>query len=131
MPYTTVLLPLDEDEVPDKEKQDLLAAKERISLSLNDIYAEMKSHKDGFKPHCKLQSFAEFLEAMQMTEDQYKRALAFKLQQPKVLLKRAPNETLINNYNAVALTMWRANMDLQFILSPYAASSIIHHKIHD
>ena len=40
----------------------------------------------------------------------------------KVFLKRAPNEIRINAYNPMILSLHKANMDIQFILDPYACS---------
>jgi hypothetical protein len=36
------------------------------------------------------------------------------------MLKRLPHECRINNYNKNILLAWRANMDIQYILDPYA-----------
>jgi hypothetical protein len=38
----------------------------------------------------------------------------------RVLLKRRVKEISINNYNPMILKMHRANIDLQFVLDPYA-----------
>ena len=47
------------------------------------------------------------------------------MQRPTLLLKRNPNEIRINNYNASLLAAWQANMDLQFVLDPYACAVYI------
>ena len=39
---------------------------------------------------------------------------------PKVFLKREPSEVRINGFNADVLELFQANMDIQFILDPYA-----------
>ena len=40
----------------------------------------------------------------------------------KIFLKRAPDEIRINAYNPMMLSLHKANMDIQFILDPYACS---------
>ena len=42
-----------------------------------------------------------------------------------VLLKRAPCEIRINSYNSVLLRAWQANMDIQYVLDPYACAVYI------
>ena len=42
-----------------------------------------------------------------------------------VFLKRNLEETRINNYNNILLESWEANMDIQYILDPYACISYI------
>ena len=44
---------------------------------------------------------------------------------PTIFLKRNCVETCINNYNSQILKCWRANIDLQFVTSPYAAIAYI------
>ena len=40
-------------------------------------------------------------------------------------LKRTPSEIRINNYNTTLLKAWQANMDLQYVLDPYACAAYI------
>jgi hypothetical protein len=47
-------------------------------------------------------------------------ALRATLTTSKVFLKRNLEETRINNYNSILLESWEANMDIQYILDPYA-----------
>ena len=37
-----------------------------------------------------------------------------------VVMQRKPSESWINTYNPDVIRVWRANMDLQYILDPYA-----------
>ena len=41
------------------------------------------------------------------------------------MFKRSPSEIRINCYNPHLLKAWRANMDIQFVLDPYACSVYI------
>ena len=70
-------------------------------------------------------SFNEFLSKLDLDMDTYILAVRSSITQPKVFLQRQPNETRINPYNATLLTSWAANMDIQFILDPYACAAYI------
>ncbi|CAF1203192.1 unnamed protein product [Adineta steineri] len=55
-----------------------------------------------------------------MNKEQYIKMIRAGLKKTKVFLKRAPNETRINAYNPMIMSLHRANMDIQYILDPYA-----------
>ncbi|CAF4643347.1 unnamed protein product, partial [Rotaria sp. Silwood2] len=57
-----------------------------------------------------------------MNEEEYIKIIRAELKKPKVFLKRAPNEIRINAYNPMIMSLHKANMDIQFILDPYACS---------
>ena len=67
-----------------------------------------------------------FFEKLKLTEDQYLKAIRYSLKHPTLFLKRSPFEIRINNYNLHLLKAWRANMDLQFVLDPYACVALTH-----
>ena len=52
--------------------------------------------------------------------DEYKKCLKSTRRGMSIVLKRRPSKSNINFYNLDLLRIWRANMDLQFILDPYA-----------
>lgn len=70
-------------------------------------------------------SFSDFLKELEMDLHTYLLAVRSSLCSPKIFLKRIPCETIVNNYNTVALKCWEANMDIQFILDQYACVSYI------
>lgn len=70
-------------------------------------------------------TFEAFLEKVELTESQYIETIRYSLKCPTLLLKRSPSEIRINNYNTNLLKAWRANMDLQFVLDPYACAVYI------
>lgn len=47
------------------------------------------------------------------------------LKRAKVFLRREINEVMVNNYNFDILSLHQANMDIQFILDPYACVQYI------
>jgi len=70
-------------------------------------------------------TFEAFLEKLELTEGHYIEAIRYSLKRPTLLLKRSPSKIRINNYNTNLLRAWRANMDLQFVLDPYACAVYI------
>ena len=49
------------------------------------------------------------------------------LSHDKVVVQRKLNNILVNHFNAKALALWQTNMDLQFIITPYAAVRFVVH----
>lgn len=47
------------------------------------------------------------------------------MKRPTLLLKRSPSKIKVNNYNTNLLKAWQANMDVQFVLDPYACAVYI------
>jgi Helitron helicase-like domain at N-terminus len=70
-------------------------------------------------------TIADFLKDLNMTPETYLAAIRHGFKRPTVLLQRAPNEIWINNYTPTILQTWRANMDIQFCLDPYATATYI------
>ena len=65
-------------------------------------------------------TFDEMLMELEMTEDEYIKAVRISLVRPKLFLKQRPCEIRINNYIKHCLQFWRANHDIQPSLTPYA-----------
>jgi hypothetical protein len=71
-------------------------------------------------------TFDQFLnDVIEMTEEEYIKAIRSNLNGPKVFLKRQPCEVRVNPYMKVILSAWKANHDLQFVLDPYACAMYI------
>lgn len=62
----------------------------------------------------------QFLHKMSLTQQDYLLALRSCLKGPRVFLKRKPSKVRINSYNPTILSVWGANMDIQFCLDPWA-----------
>ncbi|CAF0887188.1 unnamed protein product [Rotaria sp. Silwood1] len=52
--------------------------------------------------------------------DEYERALENILPADTVVLKRAPEDRWVNNYNEKCILNWNANMDIQYVMNAYA-----------
>lgn len=71
--------------------------------------------------------FEDFLISLDLTLTDYITALrsSVKEGQCKVFLRRNTSEIRVNSYNDTLLKCWEANMDLQYILDPYACAAYI------
>lgn len=60
------------------------------------------------------------LQSSGITVDTYIEALRLSTKRHMVILKREAHEQFVNNYHSLFLKTWRANIDIQFVLDPYA-----------
>ncbi|CAF4391999.1 unnamed protein product [Rotaria socialis] len=108
---TMILEPFTDDEkFTKKEREEISKNKQNVIKELENISKD----KDNSL------TFEEFLEHVNMNEEEYIKMIRSELEKAKVFLKRAPNEIRINAYNPMIMSLHRANMDIQFILVPYA-----------
>ena len=113
MPRSVILEPLKETYF----KEDELKEMKKHYDQIKNVLDEIKYGQD--------MAFDTFLEKLKLTENQYLKAIRYSLKRPTLFLKRSPFEIRINNYNPNLLKAWRANMDLQFVLDPYACAVYI------
>lgn len=66
-------------------------------------------------------SFENFIEDLECTKEEYRKAIRSTLKQAKVFLKREPNAARTNAYSPKIISLMRSNMDMQWILDAYAA----------
>jgi len=115
MPYppmksTTILLPFPSD-YPAILKQ---TAIEKLK-SINNLIEQFLQEKKDLL-------FTEFLDALKIDEPTYMAAVRSGISRPTVFLQRKLKDAYINAFNPVIAELWRANMDIQFILDAYACS---------
>ena len=113
MPKTMILEPLSETDLDENEADMLKEALGRIRSMLNLINADENM------------TFVEFLKKLDLSEQKYIKALRLSIKHSTLLLKRSPSEIRINCYNPHLLKAWQANMDIQFVLDPYACAVYI------
>ena len=65
------------------------------------------------------------LNMLELSHEEYIKVLRFSIRMPKYFLKRRSNAVHINPYNTKILELWRANIDIQFILDPFACLAYI------
>ena len=114
MRQTIILTPLEEYETFDDDKQ------KNIKENGEKIKEQLDSMKYGEDIN-----FDQFLKKIALTEENYILALRHIIKRNTLFLKRLPSEIRINNYNTQLLKAWRANMDMQYVLDPYACATYI------
>ena len=65
-------------------------------------------------------TYEEMLSELDMTHDEYTKAVQYSIVRPKLFLKQRVCEIKINNYMRNLLQLWRANHDIQSVIDPYA-----------
>ena len=113
VPRSMILEPLKETYFKEDELKEMKKYYDRIKRFLG----EMKHGQDI--------AFETFLEKLKLAEDQHLKAIRYSLKRPTLFLKKSPFEIRKNNYNPNLLKPWRANIDLQFVLDPYACAVYI------
>ena len=113
MPRTIILTPLENSCYDEKNQKNIKENAEKIK----EVLDNMKCGEEI--------TFEDFLNNLQLTEESYILAIRHTLKRATLCLKRAPSEIRINNYNSVLLNAWQANMDIQYILDPYACATYI------
>ena len=68
---------------------------------------------------------ADILMHFDLTYEDYELVVRSSINNPKVFLKRKPNECRVNMYMSNLLHVWKANIDCQFCLDPYSVVSYI------
>ena len=109
-PETTILDPLPEDDPRFNE----------LSAKWTAIHNELEKMSKG--TDC---TFAEFLEHLDLTYDDYKLCIQTSLRARTMFLKRTVHELSINNYNDSIMLAWQANMDIQYVIDAYACATYI------
>ena len=114
MPRSMILEPSSEADLHENVANMLIEALARKRSLLNSINVD------------ETMTFAEFLEKLNLSEQQYIKAIIrLSLKRNTLLLKRSPCEIRINCYNPLLLNAWQANMDIQFVLDPYTCAVYI------
>ncbi|XP_078328660.1 uncharacterized protein LOC144623788 [Crassostrea virginica] len=89
------------------------------------IYDEIQKKLNEMKNGCNL-SYQELLSSvLKISEEDYIKCIRSSLRGPKVFLKRKPCDMRVNSYNSIVLDAWKANIDIQYILDPYACAMYI------
>ena len=113
MPKTIILEPLD-----------LASVDETFAENLKNSLKKIRELLDGIKAD-ETMTFTELLERLGLTETQYIKAIRISISHTTLFLKRSPAEIRVNCYNPNLLNAWKANMDIQYVLDPYACAVYI------
>lgn len=63
-------------------------------------------------------NFNNLLAQSQVTEESYLQALIETSCKTSIILERNPSDCFLNNYNIALLSIWKANMDIQYVTDP-------------
>lgn len=116
MAQTEILRPLDKQLLTDEKKKKSKEILQSLEVLLNKrpkvIEQEMKT-------------FEEMLKKLNCSKYEYIEAIRSRLISQKIFLQRKPKDCRINQYSPKILSLMRSNMDIQFVLDPYACIGYI------
>lgn len=72
-----------------------------------------------------IESFDEFLLSMECSIEEFIHIIRSQLKCCKIFVKRTPKDCRVNTYNKKILLLMQSNMDIQFVLDPYACIGYI------
>ncbi len=64
-------------------------------------------------------TYGDWLEYINMTNEDYLACLRASVQRPKIFLRRLPKEIRVNSYMKHLLNVWQANHDVQYVMDAY------------
>ena len=94
---------------------------------MKKILIEMNATMNALEKE-KILSWSDFdnlLDKYNWSYDEYEFALRIVHTRPTIIHKREPNARWVNQYNEELLLAWNANMDIQFVLDPYACAKYL------
>ena len=106
-----------------------ISQSETLDDQIGKNYKKITSALDSLKMGVdSVLSFPEFLKSLSITYEDYILPLRSSIAEghSKVFLKRSVSEIRINTYNKILLRSWEANMDIQYILDPYACATCMY-----
>lgn len=121
---TLVLTPLPEEERSVEIDKNLEKIRTKVKEYHNLLKEEFLKTKRGEETPNFLKSFDTFEQMiihLEISYEMYVKCLRRSIRHDTVFIKRLPNAVDINNYNKNLLSIWEANIDIQYVLDPYAA----------
>ncbi len=100
--------------------QTVIAEKPEDDKKIKDAQKILKKVMDVFLSGEEPIELDELLTKAKVSETEYALALTIAHSGHHIVLKKTPQDCMINNYNADVLKAWEANVDLQFCLDPYS-----------
>ena len=116
MASTCILHPLDPTE-PNKR-----VLRQRADDIQN--YLE-KEHRTADGDLASMPSFHEMLATLKLDEASYEKVVRSRLKRSTVSLRRTPAQAFTNGFNIKIFSTWKANMDIQYIMSIYQVVNYI------
>lgn len=107
---------------PFSEAEGVVLTKEKLEV-MKDLLMRLQDLLNGDLTF--IESFDEMLAVLGCSEDEYIEAIRSQLKSSKILLKREPKDCRVNAFSPKILSLMRSNMDIQFVLDPYACIGYI------
>lgn len=106
--------------IADESECDAQESEEKLQEERQQKSFAQREHEKFLK---EFDTFDEMLKKLDMNDVVYKEALRGGISDSEGIIfhKRAPNAININGYNEKILNAWQSNMDLQFVIHPFAA----------
>lgn len=123
MPQTCILLPIKDGEMTCTQQEVCHLNYSKICKELRQLYGGEHSH--GLRNTEDTRTFDEFLAHVHLTAEEFMSAIRSSLTTATVFLKRNMCDIFVNQYSRHGLPILGSNMDVQFILDPYAAVKYI------
>lgn len=117
--------PMEETRILDPFKENETANIEVEKKNLSTIITRLRELWEQTRRAPITISFADLLNELKLSKEEYVNAIRRSLKNSKVFLARTPGEININAYNPKILELHQANMDIQFVLDPYACVTYI------
>ncbi|XP_072047334.1 uncharacterized protein [Amphiura filiformis] len=111
---TFVCIPVAEGDGNDEEHQESLNRETEAKNMLNKIWELLQNPDHDFA------DFYDVLCVAGIEQDQFEKALETLSKRQTMYLKRRLEDQWINNYNPDLIRCWNGNMDIQYVLDPYA-----------
>jgi len=93
-----------------------------VDKALNEKSKSLLTFLEGKNCDC-LTRFKEFLMEIELTEDEYIQLIQCTIKQPTIFLERKPSHIWNNIFAKEMPNLWDANIDAQYVLNSYAATS--------
>jgi hypothetical protein len=108
--------PIPDDLNEDEQKQERANREQEekdAKLTIGKIWDAIEKEENA--------NFDEILRICQITHAEFENSLGILTKRNTVYLKRRNDECWINNYNPHLIRCWNGNMDIQYVLDPFAA----------
>ena len=118
-------MPEDISKLSKEDQKKIMEKSKEIKKTVDELSYKHKQNTNEINKLSKSNSISKFLEYLEITEDEYIKIIQYNINRPTLFLKRNLDELRINSYNKLILQLMKCNIDVQFILDPYACVGYI------
>ena len=123
MDETMILRPIEEGDLQEAELKQSKADYAKIQNGLRVANLAMKeAHKKGIQSIEQSMQMKDFMQVIGLSREAYILAMRSSINRATIFHERLLRDSMVNAFNVNMLNVWQANLDVQFILKPYAAA---------